>query len=107
MSVASRPAGTPAASPVAAAAETVTSCDVADYPPYSGADPIQVTTSDVNFRAGPGTDCDPIGEPIGAGVSVEVLSDPVRREGDEFVWVAVALDGSQGWLATDFLEPAP
>jgi hypothetical protein len=100
--------GTPsaAATPVTGAAVTVTSCDVPEYPPYTGDNPTQLTTSDVNFRAGPGTDCAPIGEPIGAGVPVEVLSDPVVREGEEFTWVAVSLDGEQGWLATDFLEPA-
>jgi hypothetical protein len=107
MTAVSAASGTPvaAATPVGAA-ETVASCDVADYPPYTGDQPVQMTTIDVNFRAGPGTDCPAIGEPIGAGVAVDVLSDPVRREGDDFVWVAVSLDGEQGWLATDFLEPA-
>ena len=108
MSVAGAPNGTPAAggTPVAAS-EIVDSCDVAQLPPYTGSDPVQVTTSGVNFRAGPGTDCDSIGEAIPAGVSVEVLSDPVQREGDDFAWVAVNLDGEEGWLVTDFLEPAP
>ena len=98
-------ASTPA--PDTTAAETtVTSCeDVA--PPLEGGTALYVTTSDVNFRNGPGTDCDPIGEPLGQGASVEVLSEPVTREGeDEFLWVAVSVDGTEGWLATEFLEPA-
>ncbi len=98
--------GTPGATTPGAA--VATSCDMPNYPPYTGDTPAQVTTSDVNFRAGPGADCDAIGGPIGAGVSVEVLSDPVTREGDDqFEWVAVTFDGSDGWLATEFLEPAP
>jgi hypothetical protein len=102
---AATPAGE-AATPEVAAALTVTNCDAVDYPPYSGDSPTQITTADVNFREGPGSDCTAIGEPIGAGVAVEVLSDPVEREGDDFVWVAVSLDGQEGWLATEFLEPA-
>jgi hypothetical protein len=97
----------PMASP-AAGGETmvVSSCDVASYLPYLGDQPSQVTISDVNFRAGPGTDCDVIGEPIGAGVVVEVLSEPVQREGEDAIWIAVSIDGTQGWLTTEFLEPA-
>lgn len=85
---------------------TATSCDVAVPPPFTGVQPQQQTVSDVNLRVGPGTDCDPVGEPIGQGVAVEVLSDPVEREGDEFDWVQVAVEGTEGWLAIDFLEPA-
>lgn len=107
MSAASEAGGTPGAvATPAGVAELVDSCDVPQLPPYTGSDPVQVTVIDVNFRAGPGTDCDPVGEAIPAGVSVEVLSDPVDREGDDFTWIAVSLDGEEGWLATDFLEPA-
>lgn len=104
---AAAPDGTPAAggTPVAGSV-TVDSCDVAELPEYTGQDPVQVTTTDVNIRSGPGTDCDVVGEPVPAGVSVELLGNPVEREGDDFIWVAVSLDGVEGWLATDFLEPA-
>ena len=96
---------TPATQPDAADT-TVGSCEVASYPPYTGDDATRLTTIDVNFRAGPGTDCDSIGDPLSAGTVVEVLSSPVTREGDDqFLWVAVSIDGSEGWLATEFLEP--
>lgn len=98
--------GTPVASDVSDVA-TVTSCDIASYPPYSGDAPQQVTTVEVNFRAGPGSDCALIADPIAPGITVQVLSDPVQREGDDvFQWVAVSIDGAGGWLATEFLEPA-
>jgi hypothetical protein len=98
-------AGTPGTTTEAGA--VATSCDMPDYPPYIGDAPSQVTTSDVNFRSGPGADCDALGEPLAAGVSVQVLSDPVTREGDDqYQWVAVSIDGTEGWLATEFLEPA-
>lgn len=88
-------------------ATVVSSCDVGFYPPYAGDAAAQVTTSEVNFRSGPGTDCDPIGEPLPAETNVEILSAPVVREGEDgFVWVAVLVDGDEGWLATEFLEPA-
>jgi hypothetical protein len=102
------PGGTPVAdgTPVAVAV-TVDSCDVPEFPEYLGQEPAQVTTIDVNFRAGPGTDCETVGQPVPAGVTVEILSNPVDREGDDFTWVAVSLDGEQAWVAIDFLEPAP
>lgn len=85
---------------------TVTSCE-GTAPPLEGGTETYVTTSDVNFRNGPGTDCESIGEPLGEGAVVEVLSEPVIREGDdEYLWVAVSIDGTEGWLATEFLEPA-
>lgn len=83
------------------------SCDVTSYPPFTGESAEQVTTAEVNFRTGPGSDCEVIGEPIAAGITVQVLSDPVQREGDDlFAWVAVSVDGVEGWLATEFLLAA-
>jgi hypothetical protein len=104
---AAAPGGTPAAggTPVAGSV-TVDSCDVAELPEYTGQDPVQVTITDINIRSGPGTDCDMVGEPVPAGVSVDIISNPVEREGDDFTWVAVSVEGVEGWLATDFLEPA-
>lgn len=108
MSVTGIAGGTPVVggTPIAGSV-TVDSCDVAELPEYTGQDAAQVTTIDVNVRSGPGTDCPAIGEPIPAGVEVQLLSNPVEREGEAFIWVAVNLDGEEGWLATDFLEPAP
>lgn len=93
---------------VATGAETtVTSCDDV-APALEGGTETWITNSDVNFRDGPGTDCDPIlAEPLGEGAVVEVLSEPVVREGDdENLWVAVSVDGTDGWLATEFIDPA-
>ncbi len=95
---------TPASTPVGVT--TVSSCEVDSVPPSSDGEPVpQVTTSAVNLRTGPGTDCDVLGDPFAAGVVVTVLSAPVERTGDEFTWVAVAIDGVEGWMATEFLEP--
>lgn len=98
--------GTPGAT--APRATVATSCDMPSYPAYTGDAAAQVTTSDVNFRSGPGADCEAIGEPLASGVSAQLLSDPVTREGDDqYQWVAVSIDGTDGWLATEYLEPAP
>lgn len=90
-----------------AVSTTVESCQVDEIPPYTGDQPVQVTTEDVNFRSGPGTDCDLVfDEPLGVGAVAEVLSDPVTREGEpEFTWVAINIDGTVGWIVSDFLEP--
>lgn len=96
------------ASPVASPASTVTSvtsCTVASYPAYTGADVAQVTTVETALLTGPGADCELLGDPIPVGTQVEVLSDPVQREGDDQnTWLAVSLDGSEGWLASDNLS---
>lgn len=85
---------------------SVSSCDVGFYSPYRGNSPNQVTTSEVNFRTGPGTDCDLLGEPLETGTAVEILStEIIRDDQDSFVWVAVSVDGTDGWIATDFIEP--
>ncbi len=101
-----QPGGTPVAGGTPEASiVTVDSCDVPELPEYTGADAEQVTTGVVNFRSGPGVDCDVLSEVV-AGVPVEVLSNPVAREGEDIVWVAVSIDGEEGWLASDFVEPA-
>lgn len=88
-------------------ATTVSGCEVGFYSPYKGQSPEQVTISEVNFRSGPGTDCDVIGEPLPPDTSVQVLSDAiVRDDQDAVVWVAVSVDGTDGWMAAEFLEPA-
>jgi hypothetical protein len=83
----------------------VESCEADEYPPFTGADASRVTAIEVNFRVGPGTDCEAIGEPLASGTTVEILSDAVVRDGEpEFSWVAVSVEGTEGWLVTDFLE---
>jgi hypothetical protein len=93
------------AEPLAQDEILVESCEVDEYPPFTGTDATRVTAIEVNFRVGPGTDCEAIGEPLASGTTVEILSDPVVRDGaPELSWVAVSVEGTEGWLATDFLE---
>lgn len=102
------PQATPAASTPTAAPVTVTSCQPDNVPAFSGDSPAYVVLEDLNFRAGPGSDCDLIGTgPLGAGVGVTVTSDPVVREGEEGLeWVRIEVDGVTGWVAAEFIEPA-
>lgn len=95
---------TPSAStPVAAL--TVTSCEPNEVPQFTGTKPDYVVKEDVNFRVGPGSDCDVIGDPLSQGVRLTVISDPVVREGDPARWVKVNVDGQIGWVALEFIEP--
>ncbi len=111
------PDGSPRATPETAAEATpadeaptdtvVDSCDPDEIPAFEGDDPNFVVTTDLNFRVGPGEDCDPISdEPLGEGREVIVLSEPVTREGEDQEWVQVEVDGEPGWVAADFIEPA-
>ena len=86
----------------------VEGCEVAEVPAYTGETTSYVLSVDVNFRAGPGTDCDQIGDgPLGEFTAVEVIGGPLMRAGDdEFQWVQVQVGESTGWLAFEFLEPA-
>jgi hypothetical protein len=100
----------PAASPAGTGAVKVDSCDVVDAPPFSGGDENQQVTEELNFRVGPGADCDPAFDaPLEVGTDVVVLSDPVVRSDldDGTEWIQVEVDGETGWVAAEFVEPAP
>jgi uncharacterized protein YraI len=58
----------------------------------------------VNFRTGPGAECDLINT-IGINAEVTLLGGPVTREDDDFVWVQVEIAGQTGWIVIDVLEP--
>lgn len=59
----------------------------------------------VSVRGGPSTANARV-EIAAEGSAILVVSGPV--EGDGFIWWQVELaDGTQGWVAGDFLEPAP
>lgn len=95
---------TPAASPVAQL--SIVGCEVPDIPGFIGDTSTHILLADVNFRSGPGVDCDPvIDEPLGDGQIVEVTGGPVTQEGDGSEWVQIDIDGTPGWITTDFIEP--
>lgn len=99
------PAASPNASPMAGSS-SVDSCTVEVAPEFTGDNDQFRVTDGVNFRSGPGTDCDfASSEPIVAFQTVTVTSDPVTRENDGGTWVQVEYDGATGWLNVDFLEP--
>jgi len=106
-------AATPGATPDAIALTdlqpvTVAGCEPETVPPFDGAQAAFFTVSDVNFRTGPGADCDTIGDgPIGVNIPVTVLSGPVIRDDDDFVWVQVQILDQTGWVVIEVLEPAP
>lgn len=108
------PDASPQASPVSGTPEAadepliVTGCDVEDVPAFEGDVTTYVLSVDLNFRSGPGSDCDLLGDgPLGEFSGVEVIGGPVIREGEESLeWVQVQVGVQTGWLAQEFLEPA-
>ncbi|MBA3276348.1 MAG: hypothetical protein H0T72_11180 [Chloroflexia bacterium] len=89
---------------------SVTSCVPEAIPQLISDQTEYLTSSDVNFRTGPGADCDTIGDgPIGVNIPVTVLSGPVIRTDidDPFVWVQVQIASETGWVVLEVLEPAP
>jgi hypothetical protein len=105
--------GTPGASPVATPdlgdVTEVDSCDVVDAPPFQGESATYTPVEEVNFRVGPGADCEPVLDgPLNTGVEMTVLSEPVVRfdDPDRVLWVQVEVDGEVGWVAAEFIEPA-
>lgn len=99
------PSATPMASPIAVL--TVEGCDVPDVPNYVGDTTTFQLISDLNFRSGPGVDCDPvIDTPLGEGQVVEVTGGPVVQAADDSEWVQVTVSGTSGWISTEYIEPA-
>jgi hypothetical protein len=86
----------------------VESCSPSEIVPLAGDQTAYFTLSEVNFREGPGADCDTIAdEPLAEGVDVVVSSAPVTRVDEEdLVWIQVEVDGEQGWVVIDALARA-
>jgi hypothetical protein len=86
----------------------VDSCEPGDVAPLLDGAVTYVTNSNVNFRTGPGSDCETIGDgPLGPSLPVAVISAPVVREGEEdFTWVQVEINDITGWVVLDALDPA-
>ncbi len=99
-------AATPMSEATPVSALSVTSCQPDEVPPFTGTSAEYVVTEELNFRAGPGSDCDPIGVPLEAGTQLTVISDPVVREDDTTRWVQVSVDGEIGWVSLEFISPS-
>lgn len=85
----------------------VTTCSPDSIPPFTGKKTnYKVTVDGLNFRAGPGTDCETLGEPLAVDTPVKVISDPVVRKGEKGKWVEVEVNGQDGWVAEQFIKPA-
>lgn len=101
----------PGASPIAGSPEAsvaVTGCEVQNVPPFTGEQTTFVLTSDVNFRTGPGADCAlALDTPLGEFQQVDVIGGPVIREDDGTEWVQIRALDIEGWVAFEFLQPAP
>ncbi|MGC4106007.1 MAG: SH3 domain-containing protein [Thermomicrobiales bacterium] len=101
------PAGSPVASPQVGARVLVTSCSPQEVPAFTGSDASYITTSDVNIRIGPGTDCDPAADILPQGTLLTVTSGEVVRDGDTgTTWVRVDVDGLEGWVSVEYIQPA-
>ena len=99
------PVASPSASPIAAV--EVEGCEIITIPPFTGTTDAYVTTAEVFFRQGPGTECTPVYEvPLGEGQEVKVIGGPVSQTTDDTLWVQVEVDGVPGWVSFDFVEPA-
>lgn len=99
---------TPVASPIASpvALLSISGCEVPDVPGFLGENTTFMLTEDLNFRSGPGVECDPLmDEPIGEGQVVEVIGGPVTQADDDSEWVQIEIDGEPGWITTEFIEP--
>lgn len=105
--------GAPLASPVATPAGTPEAATVslpiarncappAPLPIPEDEGPLVITEDAVNLRDGPGTTCEVI-EQLTSGDEVVPLSGAVVA--DELSWILVNADGTEGWVATDFLAP--
>lgn len=112
-SVTSAPA-TPVASPLSGeesaatpgAPLVVSGCEVQNVPPFQGEQILYQLAVDLNFRVGPGTECDLVMEdPLGEFQRVEVIGGPVVREDDGSEWVQIRFVDSEGWVSFEYLEP--
>lgn len=85
----------------------VAGCEEPDeLPERTGRQNRVVAEDALRFRAGPGTSCDEITS-LAIGTPVRVLSGVVESEDDDIEWVKVDIDGTEGWVAVEFLENPP
>jgi hypothetical protein len=85
----------------------VTTCSPDSIPPFTGKKAAyKVSVDGLNFRAGPGTNCDTLGDPLAVDTPVKVISDPVIRKGEKAKWVEIEVNGQDGWVAEEYIKPA-
>lgn len=85
----------------------VTDCEEPEeLPERTGRQNRVVAEDALRLRAGPGTTCDEITS-LALETPVRVLSGIVESEDDGIEWVKVDVDGTEGWVAVEFLENPP
>lgn len=85
----------------------VAGCEEPDpLPDRTGRQNRIVAEEGLRLRSGPGTSCDEILS-LSLETPVRVLSGVVEAEGDDNEWVKVDIDGTEGWVAVEFLENPP
>lgn len=101
------PEATPSAAGTPVAELSVEGCELPDVPAFSGSVSEVQLTSDVNFRSGPGVDCEPLlDEPLGQGQTVTITGGPVTQLSDGSEWIEIEFNGTRGWISAEFIEPA-
>jgi uncharacterized protein YgiM (DUF1202 family) len=104
--VASASPEVPSGSATPAAFLEVSSCDLANVPSFTGEQSTYSLTTDVNFRTGPGAECDlALDVPLGEFQQVVVVGGPVVRTDDGSEWVQIQVGETIGWVAFEFLAP--
>jgi hypothetical protein len=85
----------------------VDSCEEPEeLPERTGRQNRVVAEDALRLRAGPGTSCDEITS-LALDTPVRVLSGVVESKDDEIEWVKVDVDGTEGWVAVEFLDNPP
>lgn len=87
---------------------TIEGCELPHVPTYIGDSDQAELIEDVNFRSGPGVDCEPLlDEPLGSGQTVTVTGGPVTQAADGSEWVEIEVNGTRGWVSADFIDLNP
>lgn len=101
-------AATPEVASTPVAQLTIEGCELPNVPTFIGDSDQAVLTEDVNFRSGPGVDCEPLlDEPLGVGQTVTITGGPVTQAADDSEWVEIEFNGTRGWISADFIEITP
>ncbi len=87
---------------------TIEGCELPHVPTYIGDSDQGQLIDDVNFRSGPGVDCEPLlDEPLGGGQTVTVTGGPVTQAADGSEWIEIEVNGTRGWIRSDFIDLNP